>query len=133
MSQGVKMVSRAVYQMSIVTFVASIIWISVGVYEALTTPAEINVSEEVLRPLNPNIDMELLMSLGEREQLVQSIDQLLIDAEGGGILPTNANLGSGDEVSEGVEESGEELVEEEIEEDVDSGDVATGSGTGGNN
>lgn len=119
--QGVRTVSKAVYQISVVTFVASVVWISLGVYEAFTTPPEINVPEEVLRPINPVIDMELLMSLETREQLGESVDELLLQAEASGTLPTNTEVGSGVDGSvsevENTPVENEEIVEEVEEEE----------------
>ena len=66
-SRNTIMVSRTIYQVAVVTFVAAIIWIGMGVYQAVMKPLDpINVSPVILAPINPVIDTTTVNSLGVR-------------------------------------------------------------------
>ncbi|GEM_PF-6848561 len=95
------LIGKTLYQLAVVTLLTSILWVSVAVYGALTKPADINVPKEISDPLQAAVDMELLRSLAEREQL--SSQNLSFDEPG---------------LGEGVEEEESLLNEAEVEEGV---------------
>lgn len=72
---------RIFYQLALVSLLASLIWASTSVYSSLNNPAEIDVSEEILEPFSPTLDLSLMEEIANRERLSENLD--LID------LPTN--------------------------------------------
>lgn len=62
------MVAKSLYHMGVVTLAASVVWVSLAVYQAVVGPAEVAVEKELLEPLNPVIEAEALEALTVRRQ-----------------------------------------------------------------
>lgn len=105
-----ELVSRSIYQISVVTFIASVVWISLGVYNAFNKPVETDVNKEVLEPLNPSIDEKVLESLEGRVQMGERVDELLQEAQSQGALTRGGEEEEEEEspVASPVSESGSE-------------------------
>lgn len=66
-SRNTIMVNRTVYQVAVVTFIASLVWIGIGIYQAFVKPLDqINVDVSVLAPINPTLDTSVVGPLGTR-------------------------------------------------------------------
>jgi hypothetical protein len=50
----------------VITVITIVLWIIYGVYKLVTTPQDINVPNEVLSPVSPNLDTEALNTLQQR-------------------------------------------------------------------
>lgn len=70
-------VNKTLYQVGMATLITSVLWTGFGIYHALVKPPEVDVSAEVLRPINPTIDTKTLDELAERVQLSKFVDQYL--------------------------------------------------------
>ena len=65
---------------SALTLITILLWISVGVYEILTgEPEEVIVEEEVLNPLDPNLDVQTLNSINSKVYIPESQASQLVD------------------------------------------------------
>ena len=69
------MISRTFYQIGIITLIASIMWVGVGVYSASVKQLAIDVDKTLLEPLNPVIDQEVIDALTTRLKVVESIEE----------------------------------------------------------
>lgn len=69
------LVSRTLYQMGIVTLVASIVWVAVGVYLTLTKTVVVEVDKAVIEPLVTKIDVEVVDQLTARLK-IETQDEL---------------------------------------------------------
>ena len=67
------LISRTFYQIGVITLIASIIWIGVGVYSASIKQLAVDVDKTLLEPLNPVIDQEVIDSLRTRLKVEESI------------------------------------------------------------
>lgn len=70
-------INNALYQMGIMTLLASLLWASVSVYNALVSPANVEVDSKTLESIQPNLDIELMKKISGREQLGDVVDSIL--------------------------------------------------------
>lgn len=63
------MVKKSIYQMGMATLIASVIWIGIVVYMAIENPIDISVDAEMLKPLTPIMDGEVVDKIVERRQM----------------------------------------------------------------
>jgi len=70
------LVSKSIYQVGIITLIASIVWVLISVYSALRDPVDIKVDPEMLKPLNPSLNQEVLDQLKSRRQMEGEWSQL---------------------------------------------------------
>lgn len=66
------MVGRTLYQMAVVTLIASICWVVLAVYQAARDPVNVQVDKTILEPLNPVIDEGALAKLSQRRQMSEA-------------------------------------------------------------
>jgi hypothetical protein len=68
------MVSRTIYQVAVISFMAAVVWIGMGIYQALIKPPDsIKVDPAVLAPINPVIDTSVVGSMGTRIKFDQNL------------------------------------------------------------
>lgn len=60
------LVSRSLYQMGVVTLVAAIVWVAVGVYLSVTKTVTIEVDKSLTEPLSTKLDTEVIEQLATR-------------------------------------------------------------------
>lgn len=65
------LVSRTLYQLGALTLVASIMWVGVGVYSALGENLKTSVDPNILTPINPSLDQEVVVGLTSRLKVLQ--------------------------------------------------------------
>lgn len=63
------MVARAFYQMAMVTLLAALCWVGIGIYQAAQKGTDIGVDKELLTPVVPTIDKETIESLEQRMRM----------------------------------------------------------------
>lgn len=75
----------ALVQLAVLTLITSFVWVSFEVFRAFTRPADIEVSPEILAPLDPSLDQITLDRLVNRVFLTDEEigDTVLIDASSG--------------------------------------------------
>lgn len=62
------MVSKELLYFSIVTFLVVVAWIISDIHHALTTSTITSVQAEMMEPLTPRFDHEVILRILEREQ-----------------------------------------------------------------
>lgn len=67
------LVSRTLYQIGVVTLIASITWVLIGIYLAATKPLSIDVDTTMLEPIDTNIDQKILNTLSNRLKIEEII------------------------------------------------------------
>lgn len=65
------LVSRTLYQLGVLTLVASIMWVGVSVYSSLGENVKSSVDQNVLTPINPTLDQEVVVNLTNRLKVVR--------------------------------------------------------------
>lgn len=61
------LVSRTLYQLGVVTFIAAIIWTASGIYSATSKPEKSTaIDKAILEPINPTIDESALQEMVSR-------------------------------------------------------------------
>lgn len=60
------LVSRSLYQIGVVTLVAAIVWVAVGVYLAVTKTVTVEVDKSLTEPLVTKLDLEVVEELAKR-------------------------------------------------------------------
>lgn len=65
----VERLKHQLMELGIITLITVIVWIGYGVYSALTDPANVQVSEEELRPMPKNLNLQQLEKLKDRLSL----------------------------------------------------------------
>lgn len=70
-------INNVLYQMGIMTLLASLLWASVSVYNALVSPANVEVDSKTLEPIQLDLDIELMKEISGREQLGVVVDSIL--------------------------------------------------------
>ncbi|KKU45344.1 MAG: hypothetical protein UX62_C0037G0003 [Microgenomates group bacterium GW2011_GWA2_46_7] len=60
------MVQRAVYQIAVMTMIAALTWLGVGIYQAYLKPTDVEVDKTILEPISPNIDQGVVQRIMER-------------------------------------------------------------------
>lgn len=63
------MVTSTLRAVGVTTLVTSILWTSLAVYNATKRTVDLKIEADILAPINPAINMELVKSLEERRQL----------------------------------------------------------------
>lgn len=79
------LVNRSLYQIGILTVVASIIWVGVGIYTAMVNPLAVEVDKNMLLPLPATLDTSVIESLTQRLKVESSIE----------LLSNSSNLATG--------------------------------------
>lgn len=59
-------VNRAFYQMGVATLISSLVWVGIGIYQALNKTSLAQVDKSTLEPISPAIDKEVIKSLANR-------------------------------------------------------------------
>jgi len=65
--------------MGMVTLISTILWVSVSIYQALVSPAEIGVDNNLLSPISPQIDQVTVASISGRTQIGEGALILVTD------------------------------------------------------
>jgi len=82
------MVSRTLYQIAVVTLIASLLWVGMGVYQATKSEVDVGVDKEMLTPVNPKIDTEIVSKWSSRDTQIGAenvtIEEVQIATESGG-------------------------------------------------
>ena len=100
---------------SVFTTVTIIFWIFFGVYTVLTTDAEVDVDQELLKSINPNLDTQVLDELPEKKFYDSSFNQTLTITRQDGV---NSDEEETDETGDETDEENDQQVEvEDVEED----------------
>ncbi len=60
------LVNKTLYQVGVITLIAAVFWLAIGIYLTLTKTTTVDVDPSLLEPLNPNIDQKVVISLSER-------------------------------------------------------------------
>lgn len=60
------LVGKTIYQISVITLVAAIVWVGTGVYMAITKAPSINIEKELLEPITTNINQDIVTVLSNR-------------------------------------------------------------------
>ncbi|MFH2085547.1 MAG: hypothetical protein ABII21_02060 [bacterium] len=60
------LVSRTLYQIGVVTLVAAIMWVAIGVYTAMTKQPAMSVDKSLLEPITTTMDQEVITALMSR-------------------------------------------------------------------
>lgn len=99
---------------AIFTTITTVVWIAFDVYRAFTKEPSPTVPEEVIRALDPTIDLDVLSEAHERVYLEEGeIGQTEI------VLPPEPTEEPVETIQETLENETEEVVEEEFEEVVE--------------
>ena len=64
--RNIILVNKTIYQISITTFVTSILWMAIGMYLTLNKATTIDVEKSVLEPIIPNINQEMVIIISNR-------------------------------------------------------------------
>lgn len=59
------LVSRTLYQIGVVTLIAAVMWVAVGIY-SVAGKEFVDVDPSVLQPLNPSLDQEVIQAMTGR-------------------------------------------------------------------
>ncbi len=60
------LVSKTLYQLGVVTLLAATMWIGVSIYSAASKQKIAVVDKEILEPINPTVDQEVIKALEQR-------------------------------------------------------------------
>lgn len=63
------LVSRTLYQVGVVTMVAAIVWVLVGIYFATGKEFKIDIDKSILEPINPVLDQEVIKAMASRTKI----------------------------------------------------------------
>jgi len=101
-------------QIAILTAITTLVWIGFSVYKALTNTPEPTVSQEVLAPVDPTLNTEILESLDERLYLNDEEigDTVLLDNSAPVAIEEEAEPEENEEQGEQEQETQEENNEE---------------------
>lgn len=67
------MVAKSLYQMGVVTLLASVVWVMISIYQAVKKPSETAIEPAILAPLSPSLKTEVLKSMTERRQMNEEV------------------------------------------------------------
>lgn len=67
------LVSRTLYQAGVITVIASVMWVAVGIYFATGKDFKLDVDKAVLEPLNPTLDQEVVKNLTGRLKVASDL------------------------------------------------------------
>lgn len=96
------MVGRTMYQLGVVTLIAAIMWVGLGVYMASGKTTVIDVDKSTLEPINPNLDQTVLESLAGREKIEIDLTAIAVSSESATINIVEVGTGSARIEGEGV-------------------------------
>lgn len=66
-SRNTIMVSRSIYQIAVMSFITSIVWVAWGIYQAVLRSPDLGSTDPaILAPIDPNIDASVVNSLSGR-------------------------------------------------------------------
>lgn len=69
------MIHKNLYYIAMATLVGSVFWTAFGIYSSISSGAEkVEVSKEILDPLNPTIDLQTLDDLFVRREVLEGVD-----------------------------------------------------------
>lgn len=71
------LVSRTLYQVGVITLIAAIFWLVIGIYLALAKSSPVDVDPGLLEPLNPVIDQKVVISLSKRSK----VEEVFLDTQ----------------------------------------------------
>ena len=75
------MVSRTVYQIGVVTLVASIVWVAISAYLAVSKTTLTDVNAVILEPVSPALDQNVMQKLSERFKVSTDLVDALQSSE----------------------------------------------------
>lgn len=96
------LVSRSLYQVGMITLVAAIMWVAVGVYLTLTKTVTVEVDKTIIEPLVTKLDMDIVDQLANRIQVEAKLVEIIEEASVGS---ESATLESSGDVT--IEEANE--------------------------
>ncbi len=67
------LVSKTLYQIGVVSVIAAVMWVAVGIYFATVKDFKIDVDKNILEPLNPTLDQAVVQSLTGRLKLERDL------------------------------------------------------------
>ncbi len=68
--QKQKAVKALIFQIAMWSVVTSVVWLGISLYQTLTKKPQVEVTKEVLKPLNPSLDMGVVEELKGREKVI---------------------------------------------------------------
>jgi hypothetical protein len=77
------LVSRTLYQIGVVTLMAAVMWVALGIYFASGKGYKVDVEKTVLEPINPNLDQEVVKALTTRLKVEVDLAPTPIATESG--------------------------------------------------
>mgnify|MGYP003443164219 CR=1 FL=1 len=70
------LVSKTLYQVGVITLIASILWTSISLMQAITkNPTKIEVDKRILEPLNIAVDKNTLELVSARKKIELNFEQ----------------------------------------------------------
>lgn len=84
------LVSRSLYQIGVITMIAAVAWVAIGIYLATGKDFKLDVDKSVLEPLSPTLDQEVIKSLTGRLKI--ETDTALIPVATESALTEDANI-----------------------------------------
>lgn len=88
------LVSKTLYQVSVITLIAAIAWVGIGIYLALMKSTAVEVDKSMLEPITTTINQDTVKSLSTRLK----IEDLLIS-------PTEATASASESATINEEEA----------------------------
>lgn len=71
------LVSRTLYQVGVITMIASVMWVAMGIYLATGKDFKLDIDKSVLEPLNPTLDQEVVKTLTGRLKIEADLTPVL--------------------------------------------------------
>lgn len=87
------MVSRTLYQISMLTLITSIFWVGMGIYQTTKSEIDLGVDKEILTPINSSIEIEVAEKWSQRDTQ-KAIQSVTIEE----VQVATESSGSGDEL-----------------------------------
>lgn len=63
------LVSKTLYQLGILTLIAAIMWVGVGIYSANSQEFKLDIDKASLEPIYPTIDQDVIKALSRRVKI----------------------------------------------------------------
>lgn len=60
------LVSRTLYQVGVITLIAAVMWVAIGIYLSIGKNFKVEIDKAILEPLNPTLDQEVVKNLTGR-------------------------------------------------------------------
>ena len=67
------LVSKTLYQIGVVSVIAAVMWVAVGIYFATGKDFKLDIDKNILEPLNPTLDQAVVQSLTGRLKLERDL------------------------------------------------------------